>query len=205
MISISNDGRTVLIENEARNADRIWKPLSGRMLRFDQTYAGGYAKPYTYTYGVAVSGNGDYVMFNSKAANIVRGDANRAPDVFVRNLTNGHTTRISQSNSGRQANGESYGTDISGNGRYRLFNSSATNLVRGDTNANADLFVRDSTLRTTTRCDVASDGSQANAGSIGGSLSGSGSWVAFTSASSNLVSGDTNGLEDVFVRGPFCG
>ena len=200
VLSISDNGRTVLITNTNIPAYRVWKPLSGRKLRFDQTYTGGHAN--SYVTGVAVSGNGDWVLFDSKASNIVRGDTNHVSDVFVRNLTNGHTKRISKTNGGLQANGPSYGSDISYDGHLRLFSSTATNLVGGDTNAKADLFMRDSRLSTTTRCDLATDGTQADRGVYGGSLTPGGSWVAFGSNATNLVPGDDNGREDVFLRGP---
>src|SRR3990170_4855749 len=53
---------------------------------------------------------------------------------------------------------------------------------------------------TTTRVSVASDGSQGNSGSGGSSISADGRYVAFASSASNLVSGDTNRYEDIFVH-----
>lgn len=201
VISISNDGRTVLIGNETRHAYRIWKPQSGRMLRFNQALGDKSAN--RRVTGVAVSGNGQYVMFNSKGSNLVYGDTNGVSDVFVRDLAAGQTIRISRSIVG-QPNGPSFGDDISGNGRFRLFHSLATNLVPNDTNARSDVFLNDARTWSTTRCDVATDGTQADAGAAGGSLSVRGAWVTFTSAASNLAAGDTNSVKDVYLRGPDC-
>lgn len=89
--------------------------------------------------------------------------------------------RISVATGGGQANSQSRYPAISANGRYVTFLSDATNLVAGDTNAAADLFVRDRVLGTTTRISVKSDGSQSPAGSTQATISGDGMRIAFAS------------------------
>jgi WD40-like Beta Propeller Repeat len=81
------------------------------------------------------------------------------------------------------------GPSISADGRYVAFDSEATNLVKGDTNNTADVFVRDRLTGTTERVSVASDGAQANAGGTEPGISGDGRFVAFVSVSDNLVPG----------------
>jgi Tol biopolymer transport system component len=152
----------------------------------------------------ALSADGRYLMFTSSLSNIVAGDTNGKPDVFVRDLVNHRTNRISISNGERQSDAGSSGLGISGKGRYRLFVSFAHNLVPGDTNGVADIFLRDSVAGTTVRCSVATDGAQADRGSSDGILSQNGLWTFFDSAATNLVPGDTNGTIDPFVRGPGC-
>src|SRR2546425_47262 len=76
----------------------------------------------------------------------------------------------------------------------------ASNLVPGDTNGLADVFVHDRQTGTTTRVSVDSSGAQGNAGSYDPSMSADGRYVVFTSDASNLVPGDTNGVSDVFVH-----
>jgi hypothetical protein len=89
----------------------------------------------------------------------------------------------------------------SSDGRIVAFTSAATNLVPNDTNGIVDAFVRDRVAATTTRASVDSAGAQTN-GSGGGflSVSSDGPAVAFGSPAADLVTGDTNGLSDVFVH-----
>ena len=147
----------------------------------------------------ALSADGRYAAFYSDASNLVAGDTNGARDVFVRDLQTGETTRVSVSTSGAEANGDSFAPAVSSDGRFVAFASSASNLVDGDTNDANDVFVRDRQTNTTTRVSVGFDGSQANGGSDQPSLSGDGRLVAFTSAATNIVAGDLNGVRDAFV------
>ena len=149
-----------------------------------------------------ISPQGRFVLFTSRAGTVVPGDSNRVRDVFVRDLKTGATHRISVSSAERQSNHGSAGLGISSRGRYCLFASKATDLVRGDTNAAEDLFLRDRVHGRTIRIDVSTAGAQANAAVRFAALSSDGRWAAFTSSASNLVAGDTNGVRDVFARGP---
>ncbi|MDP2323049.1 MAG: calcium-binding protein, partial [Gammaproteobacteria bacterium] len=95
----------------------------------------------------------------------------------------------------------SAGLAVSADERFVAFNSSATNLVVGDTNDVADVFVRDRVANITERVSVADDGSQANAQSVGSvGMTADGRFVVFASDASNLVPGDTNGVRDIFMR-----
>jgi hypothetical protein len=69
-------------------------------------------------------------------------DTNGVTDVFVRDRLAGTTGRASVSSGGQQANGHSFGSVVSGDGRHVGFTSSATNLVPSDTNGEMDVFVR---------------------------------------------------------------
>ncbi len=108
--------------------------------------------------------------------------------------------RVSLSSTEAQANGDSFVLDYSGNGRFVLFGSDATDLVAGDTNDSADLFVRDTVSGKTQRVSVGNGGVQADDDSFSGSLSDDGRFVAFSSGGSNLYVGDTLGATNVFVR-----
>jgi Tol biopolymer transport system component len=110
------------------------------------------------------------------------------------------TDRVSVSSDGAPGTGDSVGWSMSGNGRYVAFDSSASNLVSGDSNRGGDVFVRDRRTATTSRVSVARDGTQANGESWHPSISADGRYVAFTSAASNLVPGDTNDVNDVIVK-----
>ena len=120
--------------------------------------------------------------------------------MFVHDRQSGTTTRVSVDGSGAQANEQSWRPEISADGRLVAFASIASNLVAGDTNGAADIFVHDRLTGATTRVSVASGGAQASGESNEPSLSTDGRSVAFTSYSSNLVPGDTNSWEDVFVH-----
>ena len=89
---------------------------------------------------------------------------------------------------------------LSADGRFLAFGSVADNLVDGDTNGVEDLFVRDLQTGAIERVTVASSGTQANGPSYRPSLSADGRYVAFESAATNLVAGDTNHHTDIFVR-----
>lgn len=147
-----------------------------------------------------ISGDGRFVAFTSVATNLVRGDTNGLNDTFVRDRQRGTTVRVSVGAGGRQQDGPSLGLNIARNGRYVAFASFATNLVRGDTNAQSDVFVRDLRAGVTRRASVGTGGAQANGGTGFPAISAGGRFVAFASSATNLVPGDTNGSEDVFVR-----
>jgi archaellum component FlaF (FlaF/FlaG flagellin family) len=150
--------------------------------------------------GRSVSADGRYVAFGSRASNLVPGDTNDAPDVFVHDRQTGQTTRISVASDGTQGNGASNAFSISADGRYVTFASEASNLVPGDTNNARDIFVHDRQTGQTTRVSVASDGTQGNSPSFVPAISADGRYVAFESEASNLVPGDTNGYQDTFVH-----
>ena len=148
-----------------------------------------------------ISADGRYVAFTSTASTLVPGDTNTYTDVFVRDLWNGITERVSVATGGAQAqNGTSDTPSISGDGRFVVFTSAAPNLVANDTNSATDVFVRDLVLGTTERVSVSSAGVQGNVGSFLPVISLDGDWIAFQSNSSTLVAGDTNNTTDVFLR-----
>ena len=148
----------------------------------------------------AISGDGRFVAFESSATNLVPGDTNGMLDIFVRDRQNGTTERASVSTGGIQASSNCSRASISGDGRFVAFESFASNLAVGDTNASVDIFVRDRQLGACERVSVSAAGAQGNADSITPSISADGRTVAFESNASNLVAGDANGTYDIFVR-----
>jgi Tol biopolymer transport system component len=148
----------------------------------------------------APSKNGNVIAFTSSATNLVAADTNGEPDVFVRDVKRGTTTRASVSSVGAEGNGASSEPTISRNGGVVAFRSAATDLVPNDHNDEIDIFVRDLKRGTTTRVSVASDGTEANGASSSAAISANGRAVIFISEASNLVPGDTNGVADVFVH-----
>ena len=149
----------------------------------------------------AISADGRFVAFSSRATNLVPGDTNGWEDVFVRDRWTGTTERVSVNSAGTEGNGSSGNPSISADGRFVAFESYATNLVAEATNGYADVFVHDRQTGITERVSVDSAGNQGNSGSYDPSLSADGRVVAFISWASNLVPGDTNGyFPDVFVH-----
>lgn len=102
-------------------------------------------------------------------------------------------SRVSVATDGTQANNGSYDVSVSDDGTVVAFTAAATNLVAGDSNGMADIFVRDRLGGRTARVNVASDGTQADALSGEPAISGDGRYVAFSSSATNLVTGDTTG------------
>jgi Tol biopolymer transport system component len=208
--AISADGRYVAFESFASNmvpgdTNGSWDTfvhdrLTGETTRVSVASDGLQGNGFLDADEVSISADGRYVAFGASASNLVPGDTNGHRDVFVRDRVGGVTTRVSIASDGQEGNGDSSGPSISADGRYVSFESGASNFAAGDTNGAVDVFVHDRVSGETIRVDVASDGSQANAGASGASLSADGRFVAFDSGSNTLVPGDSNGIVDVFVR-----
>jgi Tol biopolymer transport system component len=154
----------------------------------------------------AISADGRFVAFASFASNLVPGDHNGVADVFVRDRLTQRTTRVSVGHGGVEANGASSTPAISADGRVISFASVATNLVAGDRNRVADVFVRIPATDTTELVSVGSRGQAQNAAVAApftqiSSLSSDGRLVAFDSNATNLVAGeDSRPRSNVFVR-----
>jgi Tol biopolymer transport system component len=145
------------------------------------------------------------VAFVSTATNLVPGDTNRAGDVFVHDPRTQTTRRVSVGPGSRQAAGASAAPAISADGRHVAFASSAANLVAGDRNRVADVFVHDLATGRTERVSVSSAEREQNAAVVAPftsvpSISRDGRRVAFDSDATNLVPRDRNDDTDVFVR-----
>jgi hypothetical protein len=147
----------------------------------------------------SISSDGRYVAFSSSATNLISSDTNGYTDVFVHDVVTGETNIVSVSSTGVQGNDQSDDPEISGNGRYVAFQSGASNLVENDTNG-GELFIHDLHTGQTTRVAIPNIHLQANDSSSHASVSFDGRYVAFDTLASNLVSGDTNGARDIFIR-----
>jgi Tol biopolymer transport system component len=152
------------------------------------------------SYSPSISADGRYVAFESFASNLVPNDTNGATDIFVKDMLTGALIRVSIAASGAEANGESYCSSISADGRYVAFESFASNLVPDDTNSATDVFVADLGTGVLRRASVSASGAQSDEDSYRAHLSSDGSSVAFESRADNLVPGDTNGAMDIFVK-----
>ncbi|MHB0866811.1 MAG: TolB family protein [Thermoleophilia bacterium] len=150
---------------------------------------------------MTISSDGRFLAFESVADNLVPGDTNGKRDIFVKDIQSGALTRASADAAGSEGVEDSYNcVSLSGDGRWVVFRSDASNLVSGDTNARPDIFLKDMQGGAIRRISADSADAQANGGSEFAAISGDGSWVAFESAASNLISGDTNGKQDIFLK-----
>lgn len=146
----------------------------------------------------AISANGRYVAFISAADNLVPADTNGQTDVFVHDRETGLTTRVSVDSVGLESNNDSFRPAISGDGRFIVFASAASNLVVNDTNDSTDIFLHDRQANTTTRLSLDPTGVEANGRSDRPAISASGRYVVFTSEANNLTLNDS-GWADIFV------
>jgi len=149
----------------------------------------------------SLDATGRRIAFDSQARTLISPDTNgRTVDVFVHDRDAGTTVVVSVSSAGAQGDRDSSMPALSGDGRFVAFQSTATNLVLGDTNSAMDVFVHDLETGTTERVNVSAAGEQASGGwSFFPAISFDGRYVAFSSDAQNLVPGDA-GLRDVFVR-----
>ncbi|MBI5929396.1 MAG: fibronectin type III domain-containing protein [Chloroflexi bacterium] len=150
---------------------------------------------------VNVSADGRYIVFQSDASNLVPNDSNNTTDIFVHDRVTCETTRVSLASTDEQANGPSDTPNISGDGRYVVYTSYATNLVAGDTNGYADVYLYDRQTRQVIQINAATNSQDSSYGGDSGWISADGRYVVFDTQSNTLVSPpETNFVRDVFVR-----
>ena len=160
---------------------------------------------------IGISTNGRYVLFESRASDLVPGDTNEASDVFLRDLQAGTTVLASAGTNGVAGDGPSYSSVMTPDGRYVAFTSAADNLVAGDTNAIPDVFVRDMVSNITTVVSVGAEPSPFPfaysgwpfylfyRGSDTPVITPDGRYVAFYSTASNLVP-EVGPIANVYLR-----
>ena len=149
--------------------------------------------------GPAISADGRWVTFASEASNLVAGDVNGQPDVFVADTTTGAITLISAAGDGSPGNGNSNWPSISADGRWISYSSWATNLAAGDANGIGDVFVTNRETGETTRVSAPFGGLPANGQSFEQTISGDGRWIAYLSFATNLAPGAAPGSQHVYL------
>jgi Tol biopolymer transport system component len=152
-----------------------------------------------------VTSDGRLVAFTAPDGNLVSDDHNRGYDTFIRDWAAGTTELVSVRQptfDSLTPNGPSTVSmfSVSQGARYVAFSSEADNLVANDTNGWGDVFVRDVLLGTNILVSAATNGAGSDGPSFEPAISADGSFVAFTSSADNLVPGDLNKSQDVFVR-----
>jgi len=205
--ALSDDGRFIafnsglpLVADDTNGVHDVYLYDRGRraVTRISTAIGGGDANGSSL--GAQLSADGRYIAFESDASNLVAGDTNGRVDVFRHDRVTGETVRISVATGGGQASGDNLLPRISDDGNLIIFRSGAFDLVPNDANGVEDVFVRDVAAGTTTRISVSTTGGDGDLRSGVAVISGDGRYVAFSSAATNLVAGDTNNLSDTFVR-----
>jgi hypothetical protein len=209
--SISADGRFVVFASSADNLVSIntnnYSNVYLRDLQNGTTTLvsvnkdGNPSRGYSFT-NPKISASGQFVTFESGATDLVNIDGDVYWDVFVRDLQNGITSLVSVNKDGTgYGNLDSDWATISADGRFVAFESFSTDLVSVDTNNYTDVFVRDLHSGTTKLVTINKEGSDSGSGgSFNSAISADGRFVAFVSEADDLVSMDSNGKMDVFVR-----
>lgn len=206
--SISGDGRYVVFESDAAGYVPRDMNVVGDVFMHDRT-TGTTARVSVGTHGEegrgasangTMSTDGRYVAFESRAPNLVPGDANGAWDVFVHDLETGHTERMSVDDRGAEAHGNSHKARLNANGRFVVFESAAADLTPGDANDRVDVFVRDRIQGVVVRMsDNPKSAAQGNGHSQDPVISADGAIVVFESLATNLAPRDLNGTWDAFA------
>ena len=155
------------------------------------------------SFPAALSRDGRYVLFLSRANNLSSSDGRNAwLDVFLRDRVGGITTLVSVDAGGAGGagggNGDSFTPGLSTNGLWVAFESVAGNLVTNDTNGLSDVFLRDLATGSTRRVSSAAGGGSANGASENPQISEDGRYVVYESQAGNLVPDDLNGARDIF-------
>lgn len=203
--AISRNGRFIAWANvgfDSGAASNVWEQnrVTGARKLIDVNSAG--VRGNRVSYAPSLSATGRYAAFTSGARNLVAHDTNGLIDTFLHDRRTGRTVRVSVGGHGQQGNGRADGFPvISASGRYVIFDSLASNLVKHDTNDVADIFVRDLQQHTTSRVSVSSSGAQADTRSFEvGGISDDGRFALYDSEADNLVPNDTDMTMDAFVR-----
>ncbi|NBJ11483.1 hypothetical protein [Microvirga arsenatis] len=187
---VSADGRYVVFESYASNLVAGDTPNTLDIFRKDlvtgeivRVSAVGATAANGASANAQISADGNLVLFESDASNLVGDDTNGARDIFIKNLTTGDITRLSTAGTKEipiQGNGSSSRGQISDDGRYVIFESIASNLVANDTPNTSDIFRKDLVTGEVVRVSVDAAGVRSpNKSYSNGQVSANGQYVVF--------------------------
>lgn len=208
-VSLSADGRFVAFHSYATNLVPddtngcydvfIRDCLSGTTERVSVSTSGLQGNGNSYC--PHISADGRYVAFHSTCMNFSPYAIEHVDQIYLHDMDTGETILVSQpSGSAGSANADCKSPEFSSDGRFVAFSSYATNLVTGFDNGKSHIYIRDLVSLTTTAVSRTAVGSQPNDDSGDPSMTGDGRYVAFESLATDLVSGDINNSEDIFVH-----
>jgi Tol biopolymer transport system component len=145
-----------------------------------------------------ISGNGRYVVFTGESDLLSPADKNGDWDIYLRDRKAGKTEWISRGRAGTVNDGLSTKPAISADGRFVVFESSASNLVAGDLLGHRDVFLRDRETGKTRRISRGIGGAEADGRSSRAAISANGRYIVFESEAANLVPGVSTPWTDVY-------
>ncbi len=195
---VSDDGNIVVFASFATNLAPgsigfhdifVRDRAAGTTTRVTSGWLGNSSEP-------EITPDGRYIVFESQANNVVSSGPDS--DVILHDRQTGTFALVSQNTGGTPGNGHSAGPSISADGRIIAFTSEASNFLLSDTNAVADVFVRDVVAGTTRRASIGVFGNALALPSTAGNVSGDGRRIVFMTSDGTTTAGDTNGVEDVF-------
>ena len=211
--AISGDGKSVAFESyssnlvtDDKNGARdiyVWHSATNKIERVSVGDDGKDANAESYE--ASVSGDGNFIAFTSMASNISateKGTSNN--NVFLRDMKLGSTIMISIDPIAKKGGGGSK-PSISYDGTRIAFYSHTATLVADDNNGLWDIFLWEKNISTLKRISLTTDGKERNQGNesanriIAPAISGDGRYIAFTTTATNMVPGDINNFQDVFV------
>jgi Tol biopolymer transport system component len=201
----SDDGRYVVFQSSAAfvaggpaNVQQIWlRDRSSGTTTLVSGASGSFGN--SSSLAPRINGTGTHVVFQSAASNLVGGDGNAVTDIFVYTIASAALVRVSTDATGAQSNGLSANADIADSGSLVVFESEASNLVAGDGNGRRDVFAKDLVTGAVTRLSLDVAGGDADGTSTAPAIAADASAVAFVSGATDLVAGDTNAQNDIFV------
>jgi Ca2+-binding RTX toxin-like protein len=202
-IAFRSNATNLVPQDTNRSSDLFVKDtVTGEVIRANTAANGAQANA---SVGVSksLSDDGRKVAFITAATNLVPGDTNKVDDALVKDLKTGAIIRASAAADGTQANRETNDVSLSPDGGKAVLTSLATNLTPGDTNRVFDVFIKDLKTGAMDLVSASAKGVPGNAASFAAgdrAVSADGTKVLFSSAASNLVPGDTNGRNDIFIK-----
>ncbi len=146
----------------------------------------------------AMSSNGRFLVF-STLTDLVPDDSNNREDIYLRDLESGEVKLVSRSITAAPSSRGSSEPDISGDGSFVVFASSASNLVENDLAGNSDIFLYSRAEESLVRITRGFNGAEADGSSGRPRFSADGKVVVFESRATNLIETDTNGVQDIFI------
>jgi Ca2+-binding RTX toxin-like protein len=147
-----------------------------------------------------ISADGGSLVFESASSNLVTPDDGSLLSIYLSAVAGTGISRVSRGTGGTLAtDGSAENPDLSGTGRYVVFESSTSNWASGGNVSGMDIYIRDTTTGTLTRVSTSLTAGDGNADSLNAHISNDGRFVVFQSGATNLTAGDTNGQIDVFV------
>ena len=212
--SISADGQSVAFESYATNLVPIdtngvrdifvWNARTNTVTAVST--GPGEIETNAESFGPVISGDGSLIAFSSGASNLAPGVAGiNTINVYLKRVGSGAGPILISADPKTKKGVGGSNPSISDDGAKIAFYSVASALAPGDRNGLGDIYLYDAQGMDVKRLSITAAGGERDQGNesssrvIAPSISGDGNFVAFATTASNMVPGDTNKVQDVFV------